>query len=119
MVYFGCWNEAGHFLWNKGWRRLRRHDREKLNIPREETLDCSPLLLPLPERVGIGVLTYLPAPNMTVLAWWGSKFDDRGKVNCAVIANSNMTLDELWNKFKQEFPDPNNYIMKPTLCFNL
>jgi hypothetical protein len=59
--------------------------------------------------------TYLPAPDRSIFAWWGSPFDDRGQVNCALIVEGKKNIDEAWQLFKEKFPDPDNLIKKPML----
>jgi hypothetical protein len=123
IVYFGCWRQAGHFLWLPGWDRTSTRDFEieRLKIPKETQLDASILFLPRPEQKGMGMATYLPAPDRTVFAWWGSPFDNRGQVNSALIVEGKKGFDETWELFRAKFPDPENRISKPmiSLTFNM
>lgn len=114
IAYFGCWNESGHYLRMAGRRRLTRSE-ERL-LPRPEHLDGSILFLPRPEKVGIGAITYLPAPNLTVLAWWGNPFDTRGAVNSAVIVSGHVrSLDAIWGSFKKHFPELAENLSRPEI----
>jgi len=115
IAYFGCWQKPGHYLWGSPGVTLHDQEVDRLKIPKNYHLDASVLFLPYPEKVGQGCLTYLPAPNRTILAWWGSPFDNRGKVNCAVIIEGKKTADEIWSAFKTSFPDPDNLIVKPNI----
>lgn len=73
-------------------------------IPRDHNLDGTPIFLPFPERVGEGALTYLPGTDRTVLAWWGSPFDSRGKVNNTIICAGRLSAGEVWLAFGSAFP---------------
>jgi hypothetical protein len=116
IAYFGCWKKSGHFYYGPGSdMTMSERYRQRMHLPKPEILDCSRLFLPRPEQRGIGALTHLPAPNFTVLAWWGSPWDARGKVNCTVIADGKRTLDNIWEYFKKEFSDPENLVKKPTI----
>ena len=114
-VYFGCWNEAGHFLWEPGRRSVRDFDAKRMRVPTANNLDGSELFLPRPERPGTGCLTYLPAINRTVLAWWGSPWDKRGAVNAAFITNGNLGETATWQRFVQHFRDLSDEIERPTI----
>jgi len=75
------------------------------HIPRPHQLDGGQLFLPRLERKGDACLTYLPAPDRTVLAWWGSPFDERGAVNSAIITEGNVSAEECWQRFVDQFSD--------------
>jgi len=114
IVYFGCWNEAGHFLWQPGRRGLRDYDADKMLIPTASQLDGSKLFLPSPEKVGTGAVTYLPAPDRTVFAWWGiNPWDQRGAVNSAIITNGNLDETEMWQRFGKHFPELSEKLTRP------
>jgi hypothetical protein len=114
IAFFGCWRKAGHFLWFPGWQQKRDFEIDNLNFPREHVLDASILFLPRPEQAGIGMRTYLPAPNKTIFAWWGSPWDSRPGVNSALIVEGNRTLDEAWEQFNLSFPQ-SELIQKPII----
>lgn len=116
-VYFGCWKEPGHYLWKPG-SRLYRHEQAALAIPTSIDLDGSHLFLPSPEKVGTGCLTYLPAMDRTVLAWWGSPWDKRPAVNSAFITNGNANESIAWLRFCHYFPELTEVIARPTLIGN-
>ena len=114
-VYFGCWNEAGHFLWAPGRRSIYDHEVRDMVIPTPGDLDGSKLLLPHPEKTGTGCITYLPAINRTVLAWWGSPWDKRGAVNAAFITNGDLGEIAMWQRFARYFPELSAVIDQPTV----
>ena len=114
-VYFGCWNEAGHFLRGPGRRSLYDHEIRQMIIPTAADLDGSLLFLPRPEKTGAGCITYLPAIDRTILAWWGSPWDGRGAVNAAFITNGNAGEDAAWKLFCRYFPELAEKIERPTL----
>ena len=106
IVYFGCWGQAGHFLWLPNRQHAYDHEIREMVLPTAAQLDASKLFLPRPEKVGTGTITYLPALNRTILAWWGNNpWDKRGKVNSAIITNGNLGEIELWQRFVRYFPD--------------
>lgn len=116
IFYFGCWGEAGHFLWGPGHQRIHRPP-----FPIEEhMLDGGPFL-PLPERVGTGMLTRLD--GWTVLAWWGGNpWDRRGKVCQSVVLRGETagicrvtSLADVWAAFGRTFPDLAAVLRIPTL----
>jgi len=112
IAYFGCWGEAGHYLWAPGKQRL--WDRNEW--PRDYHLDGGILFLPLPERAGYGAITFLPVPGITVLAWWGSPWDKRRAVNSAVMVRGNVpALDAIWAAFAKSFPELAAQLQKPVL----
>jgi len=114
IAYFGCWGDTGHYLWMPGKHRPSRPEEESL--PRAGALDGSIMFLPQPEQVGTGAITYLPAPNLTVLAWWGNPWDKRGAVNSAVIVTGNVPrLEVLWGAFEKAFPDLASQLERPVL----
>lgn len=115
-VYFGCWDAAGHYLWTPNKHGLTRHDADRMLIPTAGTLDGSLLFLPRPEKKGTGSLTYLPAPNRTILAWWGSPWDNRGAVNAAFITNGDLGETAMWQRFIRHFPDLSTEIKQPTIA---
>jgi hypothetical protein len=113
--YFGCYHEAGHHLWQPGRRSVRDFDAKRLKVPQPRDLDGSELYLPHPERVGTGALTYLPACDRTVLAWWSPVFDGRPGCNAAVIVEGLHSAAETWAHFARAFPDLEPRLKFPTL----
>ncbi len=114
IAYFGCWDRPGHFLRIAGNQHPSRSD--EAMFPSAAHLDGSILFLPRPEKVGTGMLTYLPAPNLTVLAWWGSPFDKRGAVNSAVIVSGHVkSSDSVWGAFEKAFPQLVSKLSQPQI----
>ncbi len=113
-VYFGCWGEAGHWLWKP--RKTKLWDREatQMLIPSATILDGSCLFLPNPGRVGAGCITYLPAIDRTILAWWGNPWDKRPGVNSAFITNGDLGEIAAWRRFYRYFPGLASAIDRPT-----
>jgi hypothetical protein len=103
ILYFGCWDRAGHFLWAPDKSSIR--DLGNRGEITDRLLDSTPLLLPYPEKKGSGCRTYLSAPDKTVLSWWGNPFDDRPGVNNSVIVDGNRTVFYCWEMFTIKFPD--------------
>lgn len=74
------------------------------STPDASDLDANQLILPSPEVKGNGAITYLPAIDRTVFAWWGSPWDSRPKVNSAILDHGRLNLATLWQHFAQQFP---------------
>lgn len=103
--YFGCWGRAGHFLYESTGHTVNDREYKRLRLPTPTQLDASILWLPTPEKIGSGLLTYMPALNRTILAWWGGNpWDGRGKVNQAIIVHGSQSEFELRKTFDDEFP---------------
>ncbi len=114
VYYFGCWEEPGHHFWASSGRLVS--NREQALLPRSHHLDGTELFLPSPEREGQGALTYLPALDLTVLAWWGGNpWDSRGAVNQAVMVRGNHDADSVWQVFCAEFPVLSAQLKRPSL----
>ena len=101
VYFFGCWNASGHFLRDQAKQLVR--DAKRLRIPSDIVLDGGPMFLP-PEKVGTGALTYLPACDITLLAWWGNPFDTRPGTNNAILIRGAYGRDSMWHEFSQAFP---------------
>jgi hypothetical protein len=77
-----------------------------LRVPYVHDLDGTALFLPFPERRGKWALTYLPANDRTILAWWGlNPWDVRPGVNAAIITEGKCTAEECWGRLKEYFPN--------------
>ena len=107
LLHFGCRPATGlgHYLTYPDGREVRERDYVSLLIPGPGLLDGSRLFLPRPERPGTGALTYLSAPDRTILAWWGSALDPRPGANQALLAEGCWTDGMLWAAFQHQFPD--------------
>jgi hypothetical protein len=112
ILYFGCHERAGHFIWGR-YGQVREFDRERWKYPSAASLDASVIFLPRPEKVGTGALTYLPAADKTILAWWGSPWDTRGNVNAALIAIGRLSADDCWARFEVRLPQIAKHLTKP------
>jgi hypothetical protein len=112
VYFFGCWGDAGHHLRDPLKRMVR--DPDRIRIPSDRVLDGGPMFLP-PVQQKIGALTYLPACDITVLAWWGNPWDTRGGVNNAVLVRGQHTLDSAWAAFEEEIPTLAAKLTKPNV----
>ena len=117
--YWGCWGAAGHFLHNHSKHTLRDGLETKwFNVPTDHQLDATGIFLPREERHGDGCLTYLPAMDLQVLAWWGNNpWDTRGAVNQAILLREpgrpKWTFDQLWARFEIYYPELSKQLPKP------
>lgn len=113
--YFGCYFESGHYLRSSPNRTIDRYEADRLRVPRVEALDGGYLFLPHPERVGNGALTYLPASDRTVLAWWGSPWDSRPNVNSAIIVEGHANFADVWARFAHRYPELASKLAMPNV----
>lgn len=116
LLYFGCWGQAGHYLFDRNKRSI--YDSRAEGLPfNHEALDGSSVFLPNPERRGIGALTHVVRGDdaYTVFAWWGSPFDTRGRVNAAIIASGWDSADELWRRFSIVYEPLAKLLSKPII----
>lgn len=112
-AYFGCWGQAGHYMFMQGKREISDIQCEQSNIPKGHQLDGSFLFLPRPEIPDHGRLTYLSAMNVTVLSWWNSLYDKRSKVNSHFIMRGEISVASMWHMFKHYFPELHAAHTKP------
>ena len=103
MRYFGCLRKPGHHLFRPDGRSMSGFEARSERWPEPSSLDANPLLLPIQEQAGRAICTYLPAINVTVLAWWGSPFDSRPKVNSAVLIRGLYSGPQVWEHFCSAF----------------
>lgn len=115
VLFFGCNGRPGHYLIGPGGGTIREFEADRLNVPRDHNLDGSHIFLPRPERVGLGALTYLPATDRTVLAWWGNPADTRGGVNNAIIVDGKASAEKVWQRFSIVFAGLASKLTMPNL----
>lgn len=116
LLYFGCWDSAGHFLHDRNGQTI--YNESGLGLPfKSDHLDGNSIFLPHPERVGVGALTHVVRGEdaYTVLAWWGSPFDKRGAVNAAIIASGWDSADDLWMRFSRAYEALAAKLTRPTI----
>jgi len=118
LLYFGCWNEAGHFLWDRN--RMTIHDPLKQfgpNVIPGEYLDGSRIFLPTPEQPGKGRLTHIVRGGeaVTVLAWWDRTFDKRPGCCAAIQSDGWDNPDYLWFRFCHVYQSLATKLTKPDL----
>ena len=122
VLFFGRNQRAGHFLWIDDHRTAYSNDSCKMktfNTGKVSYYDGSDFILPRPEVVGTGAITFFPHLGCTVLAWWGSPFDRRGAVNNSIIITgyikSENPLFAIWELFEQAFPILSKKLTKPEI----
>lgn len=118
IYYFGCWDRPGHFLWDHTGKWVSDYHVRRFKLPTAGQLDGGTLFLPQ-EVIGRGAITYLPAPNLTILAWWGNNpWDGRGKVNQAIICvdhSGSAGETVMWQMFTRYFPDLEKLLKRPVI----
>ena len=107
VLFWGCWDGSGHYLWYPSRHRMQNQfEAKNLGVPYDFHLDGTAVFLPMPERRGKWALTHLPANNKTVLAWWGlNPWDARPGTNSAIITEGKCTAEECWARLAEYFPN--------------
>lgn len=118
LLYFGCWDRPGHFLFDRNKRTV--YDPEQEYGPRvfsDKALDGSFVFLPRPEEPGVGRLTHVLVGDdcTTVLAWWDRTFDTRGNCNAAIQLSGWENADVVWERFQIVYPALGKVLKKPRL----
>lgn len=118
FLYFGCWDEPGHYLFNVYRKKVADSELSRFAM-RPEQLDGSKIFLPYPEVPGDGRLTHLVRDGacITVLAWWDRTFDKRSACCAAVQCDGWETFDALWERFSHGFKPLAEQVSKPRLPF--
>lgn len=121
LLYFGCWDQPGHFLYRPDKMTVSEYSAGADLLPHillPKDLDGSRVFLPQPERVGVGQLTHLirGAECVTVLAWWDRTFDQRGKCNAAIQTDGWDTVDGIWKRFCLVYETLAKQLSKPQLA---
>jgi len=113
VYYFGCWNQAGHYLHEPGGNTVFREAVGPFTggMPYGDQLPLDGTFAPGPNRSS-GVrniedetavaLTHIR--GWTVLAMWDRSVDTRGACNAAFIAEGSNTMAEMWALARQHFP---------------
>lgn len=98
--YFGCWREAGHYLFTPS-------GRSTYSVPNDFPLPANYLdsgLLPpnLPETEGRASLVHIN--GWTVISFWDRSVDKRGKCNSSFLFRGHFTFDEMCKLAAEKFP---------------
>lgn len=112
-AFFGCWGQAGHYMFAPDKSHIRDLDCDRFGFPKPHELDGSRIFLPYPEIRDHGRLTYLSAPNLSVLSWWNGLYDTRGAVNSHFMYPGNHPIPVMWHCFGHYFPDLQKAHKKP------
>lgn len=112
VYYFGCWNQAGHYLHDPSGRVLSQEKVGPFDVYGKTGLPLDGKFTPGPHpQYGTGgllqdesfvALTY--ARGWTVMAMWDRSVDTRGGCNANFIAEGRLTEAEMWALARQHFP---------------
>lgn len=99
MLYFGCWNEAGHHLRDSTGRSYYAHERSPLSAK-----DLDGVFAPrgVNEREDVTELVHIH--KWTVLAMWDRSVDKRGASNAAFLEEGTHDEAEMWRRARVAFP---------------
>lgn len=107
MYYFGCYKEAGHYLWRAyqdgSITKMYEHNTE---FPKDFPIQYRALdscLLGYTKQIeGKGTLNYIN--GWTILAFWDRSQDKRFNSNSAFMIQGNYSLDKMKELAKAYFP---------------
>ena len=103
--YFGCWDDAGHFLWAPGGAQVRE-------CPAGKWADFDCAFAPGvtdPARTHdvrqvLGAWRRTVVNGCTVIACWDRSVDERGNSNAAFIVEGEISLADALEVAKLKFP---------------
>lgn len=98
MQFFGCWGQAGHYVYDPGGRQNWR-----ANIIDADTLDgvYPPNIPGEPEAA----MSYVVFGQIRIIAMWDRSTDSRGKSNAAFVADQPFSFEEMLNEAVRLFPE--------------
>ena len=100
LLYFGCANDSGHFLYDGEWDKVAWRDYKTVH-PFGDAIDgeFTPLGL---------VIEGSPAlhhtKGWTVLAWWDNSVDGRPGSHATFLAEGTWTFDQMLAEAKAKYP---------------
>ena len=99
MLFFGCWEQSGHYLWDRDRRYL---------APRETScpLKSSEIVGVFAPRGGEDErrLQLTHVHGWTVLAMWDRSIDTRPGSNAAFLESGTLTVDQMIATAERQFP---------------
>lgn len=114
MIYFGCIQRPGHYLWRPGLHFSSREVKDKLErdgiYPKCDGGFCPgvyydvrrPWRRPREQIEGLAKVTHLN--GWTILSFWDRSVDSRGGSNSTFLEQGTLTFDEMVAKAKEVFP---------------
>jgi hypothetical protein len=103
MYYFGCWDEAGHYLFSPDGHSMSRIMAERYGIPfRTELLDG--LFAPRYVKEDDTKTQLIYVHGWTFLAMWDRSVDTRPGSNCVFLIGGNYDEDMMWTIARQRYP---------------
>lgn len=102
-LFFGCWGESGHYIFNRAGRIVDSRMAMQWGFLTGEDLDGSRIFLPKPAVLGQGCRTYLPSLHLTILSWWNEIYDTRPGVNSHFMMKGRAGDDMMWDTFLEHF----------------
>lgn len=100
MLYFGCWNEPGHYLYD---RDGRRHFEPRRGVPfRYTILDAG--LLPPDGPATEGVCHRAQIGGWTIISFWDRSIDSRPGSNSSFLCPGDFTFEEMLAAARMFYP---------------
>ena len=100
VYYFGCYDRAGHYLWNS---RLRKEYEDIKGLPWGYKIDGG--LCPEGARGEEGRATINVLDGWTALSFCDRSVDDRPGSNSSFIAKGVYTFEQMCDIAKKTFPE--------------
>jgi hypothetical protein len=98
-LYFGCYRQSGHYVFDEGMHREYRHETRRLSnfdgaLPAQD--DATPY---------VATISRLGGFNMTALAFWDYSVDKRGGSNSIIFAPGlEIDPEQLLSEAQRRFP---------------
>ena len=100
--YFGCWREAGHYLFCPSGRQASYRLPDDFPISRGDILDAGFLPANLPEVEGLASFCHLN--GWTIISFWDRSVDKRGKSNSSFLLRGEYSFDVACKAAAEVFP---------------
>lgn len=102
--YYGCWREAGHFLWTTGGNTVyERSPALPSDFPvKLHVLDGGFLGVGRDQTEGLAVLSHVA--EWTILSFWDRSVDERGGCNSNFIMRGRLDFTRAVDVAKEKFP---------------
>ena len=102
VLYFGCWDQPGHYLHHPGGYKLYDAARSALKCPFDNALDGTFAPPFVNEREDVTALSVVH--NWTILGMWDRSVDNRPNSNAAFLAPGVRTEAEMWALAREQYP---------------
>ncbi len=105
VFYFGCGEEAGHYWFASGWKRVGRKVESVLPaLARSIDQDLCPGFAHGRREENVGHARLTHAEGWTFLSWWDRSVDPRTGSNSNLVAKGRFRLEDMLTLARDQFP---------------